>query len=39
MKLLVMGATRRFRTKFVETLLKIVPTSQVAISVRNPKKS
>jgi len=38
MKLLVTGATGKFGTKVVETLLKTVPTSQLAVSVRDPKK-
>ncbi|WP_319468978.1 SDR family oxidoreductase [uncultured Trichococcus sp.] len=39
MKLLVTGATGKFGTKVVETLLKTVPTSQLAVSVRNPEKA
>ena len=39
MKLLVTGATGKFGTKVVETLLKTVPASQLAVSVRNPEKS
>lgn len=38
MKLLVTGATGKFGTKVVETLLKTVPASQLAVSVRNPEK-
>lgn len=39
MKLLVTGATGKFGTKVVETLLKTVPASQLAVSVRDPKKA
>ena len=39
MKLLVTGATGKFGIKVVETLLKTIPTSQLAISVRNPEKA
>jgi len=39
MKLLVTGATGKFGTKVVETLLKIVPASQLAVSVRNTEKA
>jgi NAD(P)H dehydrogenase (quinone) len=39
MKLLVTGATGKFGTKVVETLLKSVPASQLAVSVRNPEKA
>ena len=39
MKLLVTGATGKFGTKVVETLLKTIPTSQLAVSVRNPEKA
>ena len=39
MKLLVTGATGKFGTKVVENLLKTVPTSQLAVSVRNPEKA
>ena len=39
MKLLVTGATGKFGTKVVETLLKTVPASQMAVSVRNPEKA
>ena len=38
MKLLVTGATGKFGTKVVENLLKTVPASQLAVSVRNPEK-
>ncbi|WP_025846146.1 SDR family oxidoreductase [Paenibacillus ehimensis] len=39
MKLLVTGATGKLGTKVVETLLKTVPASQLAVSVRNPEKA
>ncbi|MCZ8516700.1 SDR family oxidoreductase [Paenibacillus filicis] len=39
MKTLVTGATGRLGTKVVDTLLKTVPASQLAISVRNPEKA
>jgi NAD(P)H dehydrogenase (quinone) len=39
MKLLVTGATGKLGTKVVETLLKSVPASQIAVSVRNPEKA
>lgn len=39
MKLLVTGATGKFGIKVVETLLKTIPTSQLAVSVRNPEKA
>lgn len=39
MKMLVTGATGKLGTKIVETLLKTVPASQVAVSVRNPEKA
>jgi NAD(P)H dehydrogenase (quinone) len=39
MKLLVTGATGKFGTKVVETLLKTVPAAQLAVSVRNPEKA
>ncbi|MGB7472569.1 SDR family oxidoreductase [Trichococcus sp.] len=39
MKLLVTGASGKFGTKVVETLLKTVPASQLAVSVRNPEKA
>lgn len=39
MKLLVTGATGKFGTKVVETLLKTVPASQLAVSVRNTEKA
>ena len=39
MKLLVTGATGKLGSKVVETLLKTVPSSQLAVSVRNPEKA
>ena len=39
MKILVTGATGKFGTKVVETLLKTVPASQLAVSVRKPEKA
>lgn len=39
MKILVTGATGKLGTKVVETLLKTVPASQIAVSVRNPEKA
>jgi NAD(P)H dehydrogenase (quinone) len=39
MKLLVTGATGKLGRKVVETLLKSVPASQLAVSVRNPEKA
>ena len=39
MKLLVTGATGKLGTKVVEALLKTVPASQLAVSVRNPEKA
>jgi NAD(P)H dehydrogenase (quinone) len=39
MKILVTGATGKFGTKVVEMLLKTVPSSQLAVSVRNPEKA
>ena len=39
MKLLVTGATGKFGTKVVENLLKTVPASELAVSVRNPEKA
>ena len=39
MKLLVTGATGKLGAKVVETLLKTVPASQLAVSVRNPEKA
>ena len=39
MKMLVTGATGKFGTKVVETLLKTVPANQLAVSVRKPEKA
>lgn len=39
MKILVTGATGKLGSKIVETLLKSVPASQLAVSVRNPEKA
>lgn len=39
MKILVTGATGKLGSKVVEELLKTVPASQVAVSVRNPEKA
>jgi NAD(P)H dehydrogenase (quinone) len=39
MKMLVTGATGKLGTKVVEILLKSVPASQLAVSVRNPEKA
>ncbi len=39
MKILLTGATGKFGSKVVETLLKTVPASQLAVSVRNPEKA
>ncbi|WP_028400156.1 SDR family oxidoreductase [Ectobacillus panaciterrae] len=39
MKMLITGATGKLGTKVVETLLKTVPASQLAVSVRNPEKA
>jgi NAD(P)H dehydrogenase (quinone) len=39
MKILVTGATGKLGGKVVETLLKTVPTSELAVSVRNPEKA
>ncbi|MCZ8517774.1 SDR family oxidoreductase [Paenibacillus filicis] len=39
MKILVTGATGKLGTKVVEMLLKSVPASQLAVSVRNPEKA
>lgn len=39
MKMLVTGGTGKLGTKVVETLLKSVPASQLAVSVRNPEKA
>ena len=37
--MLVTGATEKYGTKVVETLLKTVPASQLAVSVRKPEKA
>lgn len=39
MKMLVTGATGKLGSKVVKTLLKTVPASQLAVSVRNPEKA
>ena len=39
MELLVTGATGKFGTKVMEILLKMVPASELAVSVRNPEKA
>lgn len=39
MKMLVTGATGKLGTKIIDTLLKTVPASQLAVSVRNPEKA
>jgi NAD(P)H dehydrogenase (quinone) len=39
MKILITGATGKLGTKVVETLLKTIPASQLAVSVRNPEKA
>lgn len=39
MKILVTGATGKLGTKVVEALLKSIPASQLAVSVRNPEKA
>ncbi|MBM7604874.1 NAD(P)H dehydrogenase (quinone) [Metabacillus crassostreae] len=39
MKMLVTGATGKLGSKIVEALLKTVPVSQLAVSVRDPKKA
>ncbi|MZQ83552.1 NAD(P)H-binding protein [Paenibacillus sp. 5J-6] len=39
MKILVTGATGKLGTRVVDTLLKTVPASQLAVSVRNPEKA
>lgn len=39
MKMLVTGATGKLGSKVVEILLKSVPASQLAVSVRNPEKA
>lgn len=39
MKILVTGATGKLGSKVVESLLKSIPASQLAVSVRNPEKA
>lgn len=39
MKILVTGATGKLGSKVVETLLKVVAASDLAVSVRNPEKA
>lgn len=39
MKILLTGATGKLGTKVIETLLKTVPASELAVSVRNPEKA
>ncbi|WP_462413659.1 SDR family oxidoreductase [Neobacillus sp. Marseille-QA0830] len=39
MKILVTGATGKLGSKVVETLLKSIPASDLAVSVRNPEKA
>lgn len=39
MKILVTGATGKLGSKVVESLLKTIPASQLAVSVRNPEKA
>jgi len=39
MKILVTGATGKLGLRVVDSLLKIIPASQLAISVRNPEKA
>lgn len=39
MKLLVTGATGKLGTKVVDSLLKAIPASELAVSVRNPEKA
>ncbi|XJZ27529.1 SDR family oxidoreductase [Bacillota bacterium Lsc_1132] len=39
MKMLVTGATGKLGSKIVEALLKTVPATQLAVSVRNPEKA
>ncbi|WP_134683892.1 SDR family oxidoreductase [Brevibacillus migulae] len=39
MKMLVTGATGKLGSKIVQTLLKTVPASNLAVSVRNPEKA
>jgi NAD(P)H dehydrogenase (quinone) len=39
MKILVTGATGKLGSKVVESLLKTIPASELAVSVRNPEKA
>lgn len=39
MKILVTGATGKLGSKVVDTLLKSIPASELAVSVRNPEKA
>ncbi|KYG31777.1 SDR family oxidoreductase [Alkalihalobacillus trypoxylicola] len=39
MKILVTGATGKLGSKIVESLLKMIPASELAVSVRNPEKA
>jgi NAD(P)H dehydrogenase (quinone) len=39
MKFLVTGATGKLGSKIIEILLKTIPASQIAVSVRNPEKA
>ncbi|GAF65782.1 NmrA [Bacillus sp. TS-2] len=39
MKILVTGATGKLGSKVVESLLKMIPASELAVSVRNPEKA
>jgi len=39
MKILVTGATGKLGSKVVESLLKSIPASDLAVSVRNPEKA
>lgn len=39
MKILLTGATGKFGSKVIDTLLKTVPASELAVSVRNPEKA
>jgi NAD(P)H dehydrogenase (quinone) len=39
MKILVTGATGKLGSKVVESLLKSIPSSELAVSVRNPEKA
>lgn len=39
MKILITGATGKLGSKVIEALLKVVPASDLAVSVRNPEKT